>query len=587
MAEGERMSSDIDYIEPLVRVRPTPTRGRPRLGRTLVAVGTGIVLAFLIAVPLLFMLYGSLLAPGPLGSLEPNFSLENLERVYTTPTYLVSLVGTVGMALTVGVLATAIGALFAWLVTRTNVALPRMMSAVALAPLFISPFLGALAWLLIGSPRSGSINILLSTWFGLPVDTIDITGLGGTVFVLTTYYIPYAFLFIRPALENSDSSLDEASRINGASGIRTLFRVTLPLLRPSLAGSVLFIALLAAGVFSVPSMLGTGEQFTPLSVLIQRTAASGSNFSLAAAVGTELMVLTLVGMYLFRRSTRHSARFVTLSGKATRQKPLDLRGFRYVLGALGLAYGFIAVVLPYAGLILVAMSPYANTDPTRARFEFDRVFQILGSSYLQEAMVNTVIVGLVTAVIAVVLGVLVGYIVLRFRMRGIAALDYLASLPIAIPGIVFGIGLVWMYVRTEVYGTLLILILAFVATYLPQTVRVTSSSLVQAGVALEEASFVNGASTLRTVWRINLPLARSALFASGVMAFVFSSRELSSAVVLYGPDTRILSVLTWDYIQFGDLQTASVIGLVQAIVSIAVVAVARVALRGKATGALT
>lgn len=564
---------------------PMPARRRPRRQRTAVVVLTSAILALLIAVPLVFMLYGSFLAPAPLGA-PPVFSLENLARVYTSPAYLTSLLGTVLMAFGVGIAATFIGAVLAWLVARTNVALPRVLSGVALAPLFISPFLGALAWLLIGSPRSGSINVLLHAWFGLPLDTVNVTGLGGTVFVLTTYYIPYAFLFILPALENSDASLDEASRVNSASGLRTLLRVTLPLLRPALGGSVLFIALLAAGVFSVPSMLGTGDWFTPLSVLIQRTASSGSNFSLAAAVGTELMILTLVGMYLYRRLTRESSRFVTLSGKATRQKRVDLRGLRWVLGAVGIIYGIIAVVIPYAGLLLVALSPYANTDPTKMTFAFDRVLQILGSSYLHDALRNTLIVGLSTAVIAVILGLLVGYVVLRFRTRGVAVLDYIASLPIAIPGLVFGIGLVWMYVRTGIYGTLIILILAFVATYLPQTVRVTSSSLVQTGLALEEASFVNGASVMRTLWRVNLPLIRSALFASGVMAFVFSSRELSSAVVLYGPKTRILSVLTWDYIQFGDLQTASVIGLVQAFVSIAVVAIARLLLRGKSKGAL-
>lgn len=573
-------TSTLEGNADISRVAERQRRGRSRRGQTFAVWATAVLLFPFVTLPLIFIIFGAFQAPDAFGRFTVDLSLDAMERVYTMWPFIRSLLGTLMMAVIVASLAVLIGTVYAWLLCRTDIPLQGLLGGIVIAPLFLSPFIGAFAWLLLAAPRSGMLNNIVRTFF-YDGTLFDVTGLKGTIFVLTIYYIPYAFMFMRPALLKMDASLEDASRLSGAGTWRTAFKIVFPVLRPSIAAAFLFVVILATETFSVPAILGT-DWFLPLAVRVQRAVeVEPINYSLAGAVGTMLLLVSIVGLFLYRHFTKEARRFVTVSGKAVRPKVLSLGRWRWAAAGICILYGLIAVGLPYTGLVITALSPYTNTDLTTLQLSWENFYGLMSSAVVIGALVNTLILSTSVATACMLLGVVLAYMVNRLKVRGVHVLDYMITVPIAVPGIVFGVGTVWLLVWTPLYNTLSIMIIAFVILYLPFCFRLASNALIQIDTALEEASLVNGSSRARTLLRIAMPLAKSAMISGWIMAFIFSARELSAAIILYGPNTRVLSVLTWDYANYGNMQLAAVVGVLQTGLLIGAVFVARLVFRVK------
>lgn len=554
------------------------------LSRTLFTprVAVGLVLTLIVGVltlsPVAAMFYGAV-SPG-LANDAGGLSLDPLERVYTSSEVWSSLVGTLTLAIVVGLFSTVIGGAFAWFVARTDIPAKRTIELIVIAPLFTSPFVAAIAWYALAAPRSGLINVIAGQFTDEPVTLVNITSMPGIVWVLVLHYLPYSYLFIVAALRNMDPSLEEASHLNGCGTFTTIRRVTIPLILPSIASAFTFVVILTAGVFSVPAVLGSNLDFKPLPVLLYRSINQFiADFPMASAIGTMLFLISLIFLFLYRRATRMERRFVTVSSRGTRPREAHLGKWRHTIVAVFVVYGTVAVLLPNLAIAFTAFTPHVTRDLSDVQFTFGIITELLSTPHVQTAIVNTLVVVVVTALICVVLA-LAGAFASRYSGRLInKALDYLNTMPIAIPGIVLASGLIWIYVRTPLYASLAILVVAYVTHYLPHAYRPIRNGALQIDSELEEASFVNGAGRLRTVRRITGPLLSPAIFSAVMLVVIFTIREVNVAVLLYSPSSRVLSVLTWDYISNGSLPEAAVLGLLQTLMLVGALIFARVVFR--------
>lgn len=540
----------------------------------------GPALVVLILVPVGFMFVGAVLSGG-LVDPESHLTLEKLQDVYTTLPYLKTLGSTLVIAGTVALLATLLGVLLAWLISRTDLPAKGTMETCVIAPLFLSPFIGAIAWLILGSPRAGLLNVLASELLGITDPVIDVATPTGIVLIMALYYVPYAYLTVAAALRNMDPAMEEAAYLNGSGVIGTALRVTLPVVRPSLISALFFIFVLSCGTFAIPAVLDRASQVRFLAVdIYQASATYPIDYGTSAAIGTLLFWISVMGIAAYRFASRAARRFVTVTARGYRIRLVRLRGWTWPAIATVALYVLLSIVLPYLALLYSTFA-LPGGDILAPEFTARAAEQVLSSNEVVAATWNTIEVGLITPTLCVALGLLIAYGVRRMRVPGSRALDYVTMFSIAVPGIVFGTGIFWTYILTPVYGTIWVLILAFIASYIPFAYRISDTALLQIDRSLEEASALCGAGHGRTLSRITLRLAKPALLSAWVMVFIFSVREISAAILLSSSDNVVLSVLSYNYLDYGDVPKAAVVGLLQTLMLIVGVLAGRLVFRVK------
>ncbi len=538
------------------------------------------LLALLIVVPVGFMFLGAFMS-GALVDPEAHLTLEKMRAVYTTLPYLRTLGSSLLIAIIVAALAAGIGVALAWLTSRTDLPAKGAMEVFIIAPLFLSPFVGAIAWLVLGSPKAGLLNVLARAAFGPDAPVINVATPTGIVLIMALYYIPYAYLTVSAALRNMDPALEEAATLNGSGVLGTLLRVTLPVIRPALLSAFFFIFVLAAGTFAIPAVLDRSSQVRFLAVdIFQASATYPIDYGTSAAIGTLLFLISVAGIVAYRGAAQVARRFVTVTARGYRICPVRLRAWRWpAVGAIAV-YLLLAIVLPYIALLYSAFARPGST-PLAPILSAANMQSVAASREVAGATWNTLLVGLVTPTVCVALGLTVAYAVRRLRVRGAKTLDTITMFSIAVPGIVFGTGVFWTYVLTPVYGTVWVLVLAFLAAYLPFAYRISDTALLQIDRALEEASALCGVGPFGTLRRITLKLARPALLSAWVMIFIFAVREISAAVLLTSSDNVVLSVLSYNYLDYGDVPKAAVVGLLQTVLLAAGVVAGRYVFRVK------
>ena len=527
---------------------------------------SGAVLALvsvLVILPLGYLLYGALSTGYP-GQHDSAFTLEHVATVYLSGKYLPALLNTIQLAAIVTLLVTPVGTAFAWLVARTDLPGKRLLELMIIVPIFVSPLLGSLAWLALAAPGSGFINGFAAS-MGFEGNLIDIYSFYGIVFVMFLYYVPYTYLFMIGALKNVDPTLEDAMRMIGGGVFATFRRVTLPLVLPSLISSALLVFVLSAELFSVPAMLGIRGNYETIPLLIYM----GFQHNLApagevAALATLLLWVTVAGVVLYRRMVALSRRFVTISGKGYRQKVVALGRWRIV--ALGIIWIYIAtaVFLPYIALVIGSMLRFLTGRMNPAALTLNN-YAALAQPGQALAIQNTLILALVGATITVLLAFVVSFLTVRGTGALVAAVDYIAALPVAVPGMAVAIGLLWAYTSLPlpVYGTIFMLLIAYVTRFIAYSVRVASGSLHQIDPEIEEAGRVAGLTNLGTFWRISLPLLRPSVISAWTLVFIFIVVEVTATILLYTADTRTISVVMWNAVEMTGSVGAFTIGVVQ------------------------
>ena len=506
----------------------------------------------------------------------PTFA--NFTRLASDPTFVAPYLTAAEIAAAVALAACAAALPLAWLVARTDLPWRRTIRALVTASFVTPPFLGAIAWEILAAPNSGVLNQWARAVFGLgDYDHLfNIYSAGGVVFVMACYSFPYAFVLVANALDNIPGELEDASAILGANRARTLQRVTLPMVLPALlaGGLVAFVQTLTQ--FGTPAILALPAGFHVITTKIWSLFQSPAEPHLAAAAAMPLLVLTILllrgqQMLLGRRG------YTVIGGKSGAPRPVRLGAWR--LPALLFAFAVLAlpVLLPYAALIKTALVRNPSDPLSLETLTWHNLnFVFVEFSQTRDALWNTVLLGVASATGGTLLALVVGYVTSRRLVTGHRVLGFLATAPVAIPGIVLGVGLFLSYTRPPLvlYGTLWILLLAFLTIELPAGYQQVQAAFRGLHPELEEASRIFGATRLKSLWQITAPLLRASVVATWCFVFIGVIRELSATIMLTTAKTKVVSVIIYDLNESGDLGAISVLGITLLLITFAVVLIA-------------
>ncbi len=551
-----------------------------------------IVLAFLVLYPVAMLLLGALTNTNPVvdGFGKFDLSLDNFTTVLANPNVHLALGNSLIACGGGTAVAVIIGLTFSWVVVRTDTPAKGFIAAISILPLFVPPLVAAVAWSILASPRTGLLNVLLGA---LGIEwRANVYSMGGLIAIFGIYYAPYVYMFTASALRNMDPSLEEAAEVTGASAVRTLFTITFPLIAPAILSGMLLSFIVMLGIYGIPAVLGTPADIPVLTTYIFKlTNWSPPLYSTAASVAIILMLVTALLVWL-QHVVLSRKSYVTVAGKSFRPALLKLGRWRYLTLGLAIAYLLVVVVLPTLALIVAAFRKFLFVRSLGSLFDerqysfihFERLFS---NPLALRSIENTVKVGLVTALCGGLLAFAIGYTVHRSTAPGRKTIDVVSTLPIAIPELVIGVAYLWAWIGLPggLYGTIWILALAFVARFMPDTIKALSTSLLQIHRELEEASWICGKGLLGTIRAIVLPLARPGIMAAMALLFILAIRELGSSLFLYTSNTMVMAVLLLDYYEGGNVGITAAFSLVQTVLLGIVIGLAHLASRGRTAGA--
>ncbi len=525
---------------------------------------TFIVIAALLITPVALIFWGSFLTKAP-GLVDAVPTLANWIRVYGSGFYLSAFVNTMLLSAVTALLSVLIGGVLAWIVARTDAPGRRVLSLLFVVPLMLSHLISTLAWIALAAPNAGFINMAARSLFGIKT-LFDVYSFWGIVLVMALHYAAFAFVAILAALQSIDSTLEEASYVLGANPLRTAWNMTVPLIWPSLAAAFLMTFVMSAENFSVPTLLGapTGFQTLTTRIYLDLTVEPAQP-TVAAAGGTMLLWIALIGTLWQRRILKHGNRFVTISGKGARRHVTELGGWKWLATAILVFYLLVSVVLPYATLVLGSFLTFLTPHITAKTFtlaNYQKIFASDTLGVLQNSLLYSVLGGAGLSLLYVI----IGYFIKSSKSISAALTEYVAMVPTAVPALVLAVGILWMFVGLPlpIYGTAALLIIGYFIRFAGYGVRQARVAFVQVSADLSEAARVAGAGPVKSFFDVTLPLLRPAVMSLWTLMFINIFTEISATIVLYSAQTKTLPVILWNFMASGNQTRAFAVAVVQA-----------------------
>ncbi len=545
---------------------PSRNAAGPDLSGPVLA-ATGLFLAGLISLPIGWLVAYSF------SNRRGDFTLDNFRALIGDPTLFEPLMTTLGLAALVAFFAAVAAAPLAWLVARTDLPGRRIVRLLMTASFVTPPFLGAIAWEILAAPNSGILNKLWRDVTGSEEALFDIYSFPGLVFVIACYTAPYVFVVLTNALDRIPADLEDAAGILGAGRWKVVTGVTLPLALPALLAGALVAFLQAMTLFGSPAILAIPAGFHTVTTKIYSLFQFPPKPQIAAAAALPLLLVTILLLWLQGRILGRRS-FSVLGGKSGEPRLMGLGVWRWPVFALVMGMLALPLFMPYAALLKAAISkiPSGPFDPANLTWG-NFTFVFVEFSQTRTAFANTFVLALATATAGTALALIIAYLAARRGSFGGRALEFLATAPIAIPGIVLGVGLFLAYTRGPIvlYGTLWILFFAFLTIELPAAFQQMRASFRSLHPELEEASRILGADRLATLRKITAPLLKSGVIAGWCLIFIGVVRELSAAVMLSSSSTKVLSVVIFDLNESGNLGAIAVLGVTMLVVTFVVV----------------
>ena len=528
-----------------------------------------LILGFLTVYPLAMLLYGSLhtTPPGTAGT----FNFDGYARVLSTANAVV-LLNTVGISLLKTVAALVMAVLLAWIIARTNTPGRRQLEVLITLPFFIPPILTAMAWGMLGNPQVGLINLVWKGLTGAEQSLVNVYSYGGVVWHMVQYSTPFLFLFIVDLFRAMDPSLEESSRMSGATGWQTFWRVTLILMLPALTNSFILSFIRGIESFDSPLLFGVPAGITVITTEIYGSInhRSTPDYQYATALSFSVMLIMFALVFWQWRLLRGRT-FQTVTGKAYSPKVIDLGPWRWATFAFCILFFLVTVALPVGQLMIGSVFKffgfYSWDMLTTEHYQ-----EVFSNAEIWRSFRNTMLLGLMGATATMVLGSIVAYVSTRTRWRGRRLIEMMAWLPWMMPGMVLGVGFLWGFALLPgpiaIYGTIWALLLAYMALGSPVSVRIMSGAFAQLSYDLEECSRVHGATFFQTLWRILIALAWPSFAVGWVLAFFGIMRELSASILLYSIGSEVLSVSLLRLWTSGQAEKVSVVGLMMMVLVI-------------------
>lgn len=476
---------------------------------------------------------------------------------------------TIKIAFWVTLLGTIVGTFYAWLLGRSDIPAKGLMRALFNIPYMFPPFLGAMAWDLLLNGRSGYLNKLLVSVFGLESAPININTLGGIVFVELSYYFPFVFMQVVSALERMDPTLEECARIAGAKQMTVIRKITLPLVVPAISAGALLILTTSLAHFGVPSILGFSQGIytlpTKIYAVISRAGGSFEGIRQGAALSI-MLVLVVFTALVIQKKILSSGSYDIIKGKSMRPTLIKLRGARIPLLVLCIATLILIVIVPLVMIFLVSMVKAYGLPLVPENFTLNNYKKIFAASGTIDSVKNSLFVSIAAGIICMFLGTLIAYVVQKIRPKGKEVLEVLSVLPYSLPGTVLAIGVILAWsgniLGISLYNTIWIILVAYIARYLSFSMKSSSAALLQVHPSLEEAARTCGASHMESLTDVTLPLIRPAMVSGFFLIFLPAMREVTTSILLYGPYTRTLGVQIYSLRDAGMIPQAAALGSV-------------------------
>jgi iron(III) transport system permease protein len=514
-----------------------------------------VTLAVLILLPLGWLGYISV-------SGEHGMTLGHYRRVFTDPQLQKALWNTVVLAFWSGLGALAIGAPMAWLTARTDLPGARMIRSLVMASFVTPPFLGAFAWVMLAGPNAGYLNKLYRSVTGAEEPLVNIFTMTGLVFVVAIYSFHYVYIMIANTLGLIASDLEEAASILGARRFHVALTITLPMVAPAILSGFILAVLQALALFGSPAILALPAGFHTITTQVWALFQYPPKVEVAAALSVPLLLATAL-LLLIEKQLLGRRGYASVGGKGAQRRRIPLGPWRLPALVGCLAVLACTVFLPYGILARTAFSrawaqPLDWDNFTLANWSFTFLY-----SSTQSAIINTLELGVLTACVGAALAALLAYIVNRKLIVGHQLLAFLALAPVVIPGVVLAVALFVAYTRPPLllYGTLWILFLAYLTKEMPVGYSQSDATFRSIHTELEEAGRILGAGRLRVLREITAPLAKSGIIATWCFVFIGVIRELSASIILFTPNTKVMSVVIFDLKEEGQFGAIAVLGL--------------------------
>ncbi len=527
-----------------------------------------LALVVLVVLPLASMVWGSVSEAG-----RP--TLAHFREALGSRLYVQAMRNSLVLGLWTAVLSIAVGVPLAWAVSRTNTPAKRFVHLTAVISYVTPPYLTAIAFVNLFGPNAGLVNRFVRDELGLPALTFNVFSMSGLVLVTALHTFPFVYLLASSALESVDASMEESAQILGAGRWRTAIAVTLPLVAPAVLSGALIAFVNAIALFGSQAIIGLPGRVFTLPTRIYALFDYPPQYGLASAMSLIFVAITVLALYLQRRYLARRS-YVTLTGKGSRPQFVVLGPVRWAVFAFCVAVFVVAVLAPYLTLLAVSVSTswglgfWQNLTLQHYRFV------LLEYDVTRRAIWNSLLLAGAAATLTVLLGSLVGWIDLRTGIRGRKLLDYASLIPLGLPGIVVAVALIqfWLRMPLPIYGTLVIILLAYTGRYVPLGVRSANAAFRQIDPSLEETARVTGAGWLRTFRSVTLPLARPGLFAGWLLVFVPAVQELSASILLFSSESITLAVAVYNLYETGALEPVAALAIVTMVIITAAIALA-------------
>jgi iron(III) transport system permease protein len=538
--------------------------------KTLIIAAVAGIIGYLAIVPLYYLLWGTFFD-------DSGFTLGGFARAYSESGIGELISNSLIFALGSATLSLVVGTGLAYLNVRTDVPFKPLFFAASMIPLIIPGILYTVAWIFLASPDIGLINKLVEPVLG--PGFFDVFTLWGMIWVEGLHLSPIVFLLMVAAFRSMDPSLEESALMSGASRWTTFRKVTVPLVRPAIVASILIMTVRSLESFEVPALLGLQNGiyvFTSRIYFVLRSYPPDLAGAGALAVG--LLLVAVLGVILSNRVGKGSKSYQTVTGKGFRPRPIELGKWRPLAGVLIIGYFVLTVIAPLVVLFYTSLLKFYRAPSIEAikSFTFDNYRERAGLSQAGTALKNSLVLGLGSATIVMLFMSIAAWIVVRSKSRLGTVVDQLAFVPLVIPGLVLGLALSFVYLRSPIpiYGTLFILLIAYCTRYMPYGMRYAVTSMHQISSELEESAQVCGASWWQTFRRVLFPLLSPGLVAGFVYILVVSFRELSSSILLYSPGNEVLSILIFEQFENGQFTVLSALGVVMVLTLVVLVTIA-------------
>lgn len=536
----------------------------------IVSLVLALILIFLVANPLAQLVKESLIDTKAGG-----YTFANYAAAFARPRYVQAFVNSLYLGVCVALLSGAIGVPLAWAVSRTDTPCRNLVHGMVIGSFLVPPFIGAIGWILLGGPNAGWINRAYMALTGASSGPFNVFTFYGLVLVISLYVFPLVYVFTKSALDLVSTEMEEAAAILGSGPASTTLRITLPLVLPAILGSLFIVFLEVLGLFGTAALIAIPAGFNVVTTQLAAFFETPVRVEVAAAFSMPLVLITVLLLGAQRLVLARKG-YATVGGKGGHRQPMKLGFFRWVMLAYAALIGLLAVVAPLYIILQSAFTKVWVKGLAAGNLTLDNFYQaLIGQPSIRESLINTFHYAFWAATICTVLGFAVAYISRRKLLPFASALSAITLAPFAVPGIVLAICFYAAYAPPpfSLYGLGALIVIAFVTRFLPIAFVNSNSAIQGLHPELEEAVRVAGGSQGRAVWEVVLPVLKMSLLGSWLLIFVIGTRELSTAMFLSGPDTRVISVLTIEMSEQGQYEILSAIAVLLLLVTGVVVAI--------------